>query len=333
MSMVSRRKFLRSFGMAGVAGVVGTVTRPVVASADDRLEGRTETQLRMGTFLSIEARHIHQDVLDEALDAAFQTARDAESVFTRHTSDSPLGILNAQGVLHGAPASLVAIIKDAFQLARKTDNGFNPTITPVLDALATHAVPTVAALPSHVQRDLAVLTDPKAVVITNDSIRCRHSGMGVTLDGVAKGHIVDQVALTLERHGVADYLVNGGGDIRMGSSRRQDRPWRVGIEDASGPGKNLVTCSLHSGAMATSGNYESRATKGYDHLVASSPSQGPECHAVTVQAPTCAEADSLATALFAMGVRRGTHFLQENPAYACLWQTSNGMIASSGWRA
>ncbi|MEF2145106.1 MAG: FAD:protein FMN transferase [Desulfovibrionaceae bacterium] len=329
--MVSRRRFLYSLGVLGAAGCVGVL--PCLKQEEGgRLPERSVTKLRMGTFLTIAARHESLTLLDEALESAFQAAYAAESVLTRHAPGSPLGTLNAQGSLRDAPPLLVALLQGALCLARQTRAGFNPATLPALEALSSLGVPTVGALPRSVQRELATLMDPQGITVDGGTIRLKHSGMGVTLDGIAKGRIVDLVAASLERQGVTSYLVNGGGDIRVGSAAAGGKAWRIGIEDAGFPGKNVAGVSLRNRAMATSGNYESRSVKGYDHLVPGQEDCPTKCLAVTVLAPTCAEADALATALFAMGVERGTEYIRQRPACACLWQTSDGIKASAGWR-
>ena len=60
----------------------------------------------------------------------------------------------------------------------------------------------------------------------------------------------------LEREGVANALVNGGGDV-LASGRLQGRPWRVGVRDPRAPEKLLGAIEVEGfGIVASSGDYE-----------------------------------------------------------------------------
>jgi len=331
MSTVSRRQFIYSLGALGSLACTSTLVGLAASANAGGLQKRTETKLQMGTFVTITAYSHSRDRLDEAIAKAFQMADEAEKVFTRHESSSPLGVLNAQGVVYDAPIVLISLLKDSLRLTRQTDRGFNSAIVPVLDALSEFDVASVVELPRSVRSELDQLTNPGNVIVKGDSIRLANQGMRVSLDGIAKGHIVDLMAAKLERLGVSNYLINAGGDIRVGPIIPAGQTWNVAIQDATNPSQSVKTIPLRGGAMATSANYESLATKGYDHLVSMEAGQKASHTSVSVTAPTCAEADSLATALFAMGMEKGMRFVDLQPAYACLWQTNAGVFSSANW--
>ncbi|WP_462325566.1 FAD:protein FMN transferase [Desulfoplanes sp.] len=327
MSTVSRRQFLYSLGVigAGAGLTMGWLLGDCEASE------QSETRVMMGTVVTISARNESRSLLEDTLEQVFADMAGAEAVFTRHDSAAPLGVLNGQGVLRDAPGPLVSLLSDSLHLAERTQGGFNPATVPVLDALAVNGVPSVGELPASVLSDLKVLTDSRGIQMKGGTIRLAHAGMGVSLDGIAKGHIVDLAAASLERHGITDFLVNAGGDIRVGRPGTSGKEWTIGIQNSADPARNIRTLPMRSGAMATSGNYESLASRGYNHLVPSDPSALSSRAAVTVTAPTCAQADSLATALFAMGRKNGTAFIDSLPGCACLWQGENSLVPSGNW--
>lgn len=330
MSMVSRRQFLYSIGALGMLGCAGSLINLISHEETNRLHKQTVSMPRMGTFLTITAYNESHTLLEEALAEAFKTAESSEWIFTRHVADSPLGVLNEQGQLRGAHPDLVSLLDISIRLSRQTNYVFTPAAAPVLEALAAHNVESISDLPQTVQSDLRRIVDSRGITLDGGTVRLASKEMGISLDGIAKGHIVDLVAGNLESNGIRNYLVNAGGDIRIGPSVPAGQTWSIGVQDATSPAKNICTIHLQNGAMATSGNYESLASKGYKHLVSTS---GDETtySSVTVTAPTCTEADSLATALFAMGVEKGMLHIRDNPSYACLWQTQEGIVTSSNW--
>jgi len=327
--MVSRRGFLGAIGALGALACAAPIAGLTSAAQGRPLHKRTETRLMLGTYAAISARSESRARLDEAMERAFAAMSRAETLFTRRSGSSPLGVLNGQGILRDAPEPVAELLRHALRLSEQTRGGFNPATAPVLEALAAYGARTIEELPASVRKGVGVLASPKGVIMDESAIRLAQPGMGISLDGIAKGHIVDMAAEELEKHGVTDFLVDAGGDMRTGSANTH-RGWAVGIQDASDPVLNLTAFRLSSGAVATSGNYESRASKGYDHLVPVA-SDTAAARAVTVVSPSCVQADAMATALFAMGRTKGDAFIRRNPECGCLWQTGKGLAPSGNW--
>lgn len=132
----------------------------------------------------------------------------------------------------------------------------------------------------------------------------------VDLSGVAKGYGVDMVAEWLQRQGIANYLVEIGGEIRAAGHSLRGDAWRVGIEKPQGLGAGVQQAIRIDGVgLATSGdyrNYFEENGKRYSHTL--DPVTGfPIDHrtaSVTVIAETAAYADALATGLLVLGAER-----------------------------
>ncbi|MCG8531329.1 MAG: FAD:protein FMN transferase [Desulfovibrionales bacterium] len=333
MSTVSRRQFLCGVGSFGALGVLPTFCFGSAVDVPTNLHKKVEAQVCMGTFVSITAYNKSKDLLEEALENTFEAARSNERVFTRHSASSPLGVLNTQGKLKNAPEGIQYLLRQSMQLAKITDNAFTPASAPVLNLLSEYNVRAITELPKSVQKDAVRLLDSRNISMDGRTISLGSSDAGVSLDGIAKGYIVDLLAVTLTQQGVTNFLINAGGDIRVGTSLMPDQTWTVGIQNASNPVSNLQTLTVAEGAVATSGNYESLSSKGYEHIVSgkkgNSLSNDARCLAVTATAPTCAEADAMATSLFAMGMEQGTAFLRKHPRYRCVWQMDSGVLIES----
>lgn len=134
-----------------------------------------------------------------------------------------------------------------------------------------------------------------------DPIRQRallaHADMKISLSGIAKGYIVDEMAAHLLDAGYENFLINAGGDIYL-QGRDLEGPWQVSLRDPSKKtvSDTMITFSLQSGAVATSGTY----ARGR-HLV--DPHTGlhlPDTNqSVTIFSPRTSLADALATAIYA----------------------------------
>jgi thiamine biosynthesis lipoprotein len=115
------------------------------------------------------------------------------------------------------------------------------------------------------------------------------------VNAYAKGWIVDEAAIELRLAGAA-FVVNAGGDVLASERRGPDGvplAWRIGIQHPSDPDALVAVVSIAAGAVATSGTYE----RG-EHLRTR---PGAALVSVTVVGPELAEADALATAVFASG--------------------------------
>lgn len=135
---------------------------------------------------------------------------------------------------------------------------------------------------------------------------------------IAKGYGCDRVAAMLRRNGVKDYMVEIGGEIVAAGKSSRGHDWRVAIdcpqERREGPAQAVV--EFTDMAMATSGdyrNYHSTGTRRYGHTI--SPLTGrpaaTDIVSVTVMAPTCMEADAMATASMALGSGLGAKMLDD----------------------
>ena len=78
------------------------------------------------------------------------------------------------------------------------------------------------------------------------------------LGAVAKGYGVEAAANELKKHPeVEAALVNGGGNIKVIGTKKDGKPWRIGIQDPRDNQKLLGTLALTANmAVATSGDYQ-----------------------------------------------------------------------------
>ena len=99
--------------------------------------------------------------------------------------------------------------------------------------------------------------------------------------------------------GVRSGFVNLGGDIAIIGPHPDGEAWRIGLQHPRKPGEAMATIGMHSGAVASSGDYERCIVvdgRRYGHIL--NPRTGwPVAHlaAVTVQGDLCVVAGSAST--------------------------------------
>lgn len=70
------------------------------------------------------------------------------------------------------------------------------------------------------------------------------------LGGIAKGYAVDRAAQVLENQGIKDYIINAGGDLRVGKSVQ-----KIGIRNPKKLGEIICETEISNSALATSAGY------------------------------------------------------------------------------
>lgn len=125
------------------------------------------------------------------------------------------------------------------------------------------------------------------------------AGMEVDFGGIVKEYAADRVVALCSSMNISHGMVNLGGDIKIIGPHADSSPWHIGIRDPKD--KNVVSrvVQLHSGAMASSGDYERCIDidgKRYGHIL--NPKTGwPSQHfaSITVISDFCVLAGSAST--------------------------------------
>jgi len=117
--------------------------------------------------------------------------------------------------------------------------------------------------------------------------------------GVVKGWSVDRASDILVDHGLADHVVDGGGDIRLRGAPPGQPCWTVAVRHPHARQAYSAVLCVPEGAVATSGTYE----RGQHVLDPFTGQPAADLAAVTVVGPDLTSADAYATAALAMGAK------------------------------
>jgi thiamine biosynthesis lipoprotein len=291
----------------------------------------------MSTRVSIAAIDGSLHLLEEALGRTFAEMDRLIDLLNRFDHRSAVSVLNREGRLAGPPPELAFVLDRACMVHHLSGGAFDVTVQPLVDLL--HGSPEVAggAGPDPAAwREALSLVGPEALVRTARSVRFERQGMGVTLDGIAKGFIVDAMAEGLNAHGVDRFLIDAGGDIRASGLREDDVGWTVAVRDPRDGGILPDALQVTAGGIATSGGYEARFDPegAWHHIVSGRTGRSPDdVLSVTVTGPSAHAADALATAVFLMSPREGVGFVDTLPGYESLSIDATGRsLCSAGWR-
>ncbi|MBN2498071.1 MAG: FAD:protein FMN transferase [Deltaproteobacteria bacterium] len=318
---ITRRSFLRLSSAAGLGLVAGALPIPCTdAVLLGDLYRVAETRLAMGTFVSIIALDSSRMRAQDGIGAAYEEIERLTRLLNRFDHHSPVAQLNRQGRLDDPRPELLEVIDCALAHHELSAGAFDISVQPLVDLFRAHHAD--GELPSRRAIERALdLVDAADILASRLCIRFARPGMGITLDGIAKGYIVDRASTALSRLGIASFLINAGGDIRARGHGRREQPWRVAVQDPDEKGRFPAVLRLTDAAVATSGNYAIYydREKLFHHIVSPATGLSPGAAAsVSVLARTAMQADALSTGVFVMGPRLGTRFIDSMPACECL---------------
>jgi thiamine biosynthesis lipoprotein len=215
------------------------------------------------------------------------------------------------GSWHSLPSRFFTVLQAALQQAETSGGAFDPTSGALVDAWGFGPTGLNELLTQDAIATALSRTGWRRIAIDPAARRARQPG-GVSLDfsGIAKGYGVDRVAAVLHQAGLADFLVEVGGELRGAGIRPDGQPWWVRLDTPPGAVLPEIRIALHGLSVATSGDYRrffERDGRRYSHSI--DPRTGrPIAHdlaSVSVLHPDCMTADALATALTVLGPTDG----------------------------
>ncbi len=292
-----------------------------------------QSALLMGTIVRVDVANAPLALAEEAAARAFARAAALEADLTRFDAGSPLGVLNAQGRLADVPPTLAAMLEASGQMHRLTAGSFDPSILPVLAAMR-RGEEAGTPLGRAELAELLELVDYSRVR-TEGGVSLE-SGMSLTLDGIAKGHIAQEMSRALTAAGCSDHLVNAGGDVVAHGSPSRGGAWCVGVRSPFHAQAMDSVVSLNNRALASSGIYEQPVQGGSgSHLVIpTSFSPRPETVACSVIAREGFQADALATAWSVTAPADVLRACRRLSGVEAILVLANGsVLASEGWPA
>jgi thiamine biosynthesis lipoprotein len=227
------------------------------------------------------------------------------SRFNRHLSTDPFPL---------SPDTL-AVLAIAREVSERSGGAFDVTVRPLVAAWGFGAGARAPG-PGPGPDELAALRARVGyrrleLAPAAGAARKRHPELECDLSAVAKGWAVDRAAEALAGLGFRDYLLELGGEVRVGGERPGGGAWRVAIERPDSDARAAQTSvELRDAALATSGDYRSFYMvdgERRSHLL--DPRSGrPVSHglaSVSVVHRRAALADAWATALAVLGPQEG----------------------------
>jgi FAD:protein FMN transferase len=312
-SGLTRRRLLQ-LGVA--AGVVGSVLYLCFGRSPSPTAIRYSRPM-MGTTVNLTVCGADDDFCRAAITTCINRMETLSSRLSTYVPDSPLSELNRRGIIRNAPPELLDVLRMSRELSELTGGAFDPTVLPLLGLYRT--LKQTGTLPDRsVVEETLQLVDYRYILIEEPAtVRLTRPGVGVTLDGIAKGYIVDQGIAALRASGIVDAYVEAGGDLMVIGRRQDGQAWHIGIRNPRSDNlRHMDTIDLSDRAIATSGDYLQYFTddRTAHHIIDPHSGFSPlQIASSSILAPTVAQADGLATATMVLGAERSLALLKTLP--------------------
>jgi len=338
LARLRRRDFLKLAAAGGLAlsiPIIGSKLVPNIATRFERTPYSTSFNA-IGTIVAITIEDdITTDYGNELVNTISNKINSLANVLTRYPGGNDLYNLNQTDVLDDPSQDLVNVLNQAESYSESTGGAFDVTVEPVLDLLQGYL--EGQPFPSDSQFNSALnLISYENVDVSSNEISLAKQGMGITLDGIATGYILDKSIGILRSNGIRSAFINFGGTLATIGGRADGSPWNVGIVDPTNPMNTIGSVYLKDQAVATSGDYEDYYTpnKQYYHIIDPFTARSPLfSHSATVVAPTGMVADPLGVALMVEDPASAMKLMDSFPQAECLIYTdSYGEMMSSGMK-
>lgn len=252
----------------------------------------------VGYSLTAQEKKAVQTIVD-------QTFNEIDQIYNKWNPKSELSQINRTQAFEEIPLSskLYEFLLLVDEMVALSNGNFDPTIEPMQTLWKASLENGQIPAQSDVNRTLASV-GWNTFHFTSDRIWKEHASSSLDLGGIAKGFAIDLIVQRIWDFGYENVYVEWGGEIATRGEHPDHRPWRVLVTRQGVPGDTETIVELNDNAIATSGDYLQNWTVDgitYTHIF--HPESGApllvtedSICSVTIVAPTCMFADTIATA-------------------------------------
>jgi thiamine biosynthesis lipoprotein len=255
----------------------------------------------LGTQWEIATREPLDDGLRQLI---LKRIDDFERTYSRFRDDSLVAHIAAahEGGRFLFPEDASALFDLYDRLYEATGGAVDPLVGRRLELLGYDRTYSLTPAPEAV-REAEALARPKwsSDVIRDGTTVITHAPLVIDVGAAGKGYLVDLVSEVLQTAGVADYLIDGSGDLRHAGQP----PVRVGLEHPFDPTLVAGVSNLRDAALCASAVNRRAWADGLHHVLDARTGHSVQHVVATwVVAEDAATADGLATALFVTAPER-----------------------------
>lgn len=245
------------------------------------------------------------------------------NIYTIHNNKEQIETISLDSRLY----DMIAYGKEWYQ---KSNKKIDISMGDVLDVWKTYrkkqnGIPTIDELK---QNNTSSIDD--IVLLNNNQIKNNH--INIDLGAIAKGFATEAAGQYLESIGITNYLINAGGNVKVGAPIHKDN-FSIGIEDPNSKNGDIFKVIYGKNiSVVTSGGYEryyEYEGKQYHHIIDPDTLMPSDYFkSVTVITHDSRLGDILSTTLFLLPIEQGMSFIDQLDAEA-IWYTNDNLVITS----
>ena len=228
--------------------------------------------------------------------------KDFDNSLSMFNPESIISAMNNNSQEAKANHYVKTVIEKSIDISKQTSGAFDITVAPLVNLWGFGFKNKENVTPEAVDSILQFVGCNKIRLDRKGRLHKKDPRIQLDASSIAKGYMCDIVGDWLKSKGVANYMVEIGGEIALHGNNPKGTAWKVGInvpeEDylqrINGIGGIL---KLNDGGIATTGYPVQK-----------------DILSSTVIAPDCITADAYATAFMVMGYERAFDLLDKNPS-------------------
>ena len=310
-------KLKRPIAFIIIAIIILTVTG---CTTNKKQEPLTRTEFLMDTVVTLK---IYDKQDKKILDEAINRLKEIENRMSVTIDTSDVSQINKNAGIKPVKVhdDVYYVIEKAKHFATISDGAYEPTIGPLVDLWNITGTDEKerSTIPSEaeIKEKMALVNYKGLQLMEGNSVYLNRKGMKIDLGGIVKGYAADEMKRIFLENGVKSAIIDLGGNIYAIGGKKNSNMWKIGIQDPFDiTGNYIGIINIKDKSIVTSGDYERYFMyKGerYHHIIDSKtgyPSKN-EVAGVSIISDKSINGDALSTALFILGVDKGTELIKK----------------------
>lgn len=277
------------------------------------------TGAALGTSYNITYLSTSELNFEREIDSLFHVLNQSMSTYLPTSDISRINAGDTTVVVDGMFREVFGLSARVFEA---TEGYFDPTVGVLVNAWGFGPGQELKMDSTKVDSLLDYVGFNKVSIGLDHRIKKADPAIYFDFNAIAKGYAVDRLAALLRNKGIANFLVEVGGElVAQGENRIKEKRWVVAIDDPVIKESRTFKRTLYMKdvAMASSGNYrkfkiDPESGAKYVHTIdpKSGYTKNSNILATSVMASDCATADAFATAFMAMDLEKTKTILAQH---------------------
>lgn len=302
-----------------------------MCSCDFKKETKTEFTA-MNTLMSIRVFSSSKGKNEESLQLFVDKINELDLLFDANNENSDIAQINGKGTEIKVNEDTAKIIEKSILANTLTNGAFDITIMPVLKLWGFDNGAYGVPKKEEIKSALSVVGSDKLSL--EENILTKKANTQISLGGIAKGYLGDELLKIAKEYGVSAVISLGGNIVLCGENAEKGE-WTVGVKNPLST-DSLVCTFKHKGdvSIVTSGGYErsfQKDGKTYHHIIDTKTGEPAKSDllSVTVIGADGALCDAFSTALFVMEKEKAVKFAKEHNDFQYVFITENKEIITT----